>query len=637
MKNSSPEEKVFERSASGTERSEPPPSVKRRVEPLADIPLCVSDIEEIKTLIRKNNSVQKSRHRLRLHDFFSHAFLAVGGDVLNEKEEEKQKQLFYVLIAFTKELAEKHRFIPSNTAVSKILHSFSETSMIKEGVTLIQCLLSLKSKVSESAFGKCFEERTITVALRLCAKNNYIDQRKLMRELEEELLNLLPGDKFKRRLFAPLFERAMMEADVDRALEILEMAVKRSIELWDKDYNLLLITIEKCVSSSKISSNVAKEYADRILVVMVDHHPVVGAGNARILARLLGGKEASVSSLGKCEKCQAQLCSFHLSDEQREVLLTDLVQKLVQPKIEGKNEDVKPSIEETKDRWRCFDSFKEKLKSIDYDTVIDGANVGYYGLSSWYKEAKVAQLIANKVDPSSVPIYELEQIPFPVDVAPKFSIIESMRQCAVQHQRNPLIVLHQRHLDHALTSNGEQNRILSQWLSKKNVLASPPFLNDDLCWLYAALKKPHTFIISNDQMRDHHFTLLSPRFFIRWRQRHRITFKALFHRAAAQVVLSLMTPRPYSVWVQQAHTSKFFESDKKHFPGKDVQDAKIFSSSPESNTNHNKSENVHWHIPFVSSVEVLDQASNRVGSTEADVDLSKDGDDECSSWICTMP
>lgn len=637
MKNSSPGEKVSERSASGTERSELPPAVKRRVEPPADIPLCVSDIEEIKALIRKNNSVYKSKHRFRLHDFFSHGFLTVGADVLNEKEEEKQKKLFYVLTTFTEELAEKHRFLPPNTAVSKILHAFSEANMIKEGVALIQCLLSLKEKVADSVFRKCFEERTITVALRLCAKNNFIDQRELMRGLEKELLNLLPDDKFKRRLFAPLFERAMEEEDVDRALEILEMAVQRSIELWDKDYNLLLTTIEKCVLSSKISSNVAKECADRILAVMVDHHPVVGAGNAHILARLLGGKETSVSSTGKCKKCQTQLCSFHLSDEQREVLLTDLVEKLVQPKIEGLNEKSKPSLEETKDRWRCFYAFRDKLSVLDYDTVIDGANVGYYGLSSWYREAKMVQLIANKIDPSSVPMYELEQIPFPVDVAPKFSIIENMRQCAVQQQRNPLIVLHQRHLDHALSSNGEQNRLLSQWLSKKNVLASPPFLNDDFCWLYAALKQPHTFIISNDQMRDHHFTLLSPRFFIRWRQRHRITFKAQFYRAAAQVVLTLMTPRPYSVWVQQVRTSELCDNDRKQSSRTDVVDPKNFSSFSERNTSHKKSENAYWHIPFVSSVKVLDQASNRVGSSEADVDLSKDGDDECSSWICTMP
>ncbi len=40
-------------------------------------------------------------------------------------------------------------------------------------------------------------------------------------------------------------------------------------------------------------------------------------------------------------------------------------------------------------------------------------------------------------------------------------------------------------------------------------------------WMYAAVKAgPKGLLISNDEMRDHLFQLLAPRFFQKWKQRH---------------------------------------------------------------------------------------------------------------------
>jgi len=32
------------------------------------------------------------------------------------------------------------------------------------------------------------------------------------------------------------------------------------------------------------------------------------------------------------------------------------------------------------------------------------------------------------------------------------------------------------------------------------------------------------FVVSNDQMRDHHFHMLAPQNFLKWRERHQVTF-----------------------------------------------------------------------------------------------------------------
>ena len=41
--------------------------------------------------------------------------------------------------------------------------------------------------------------------------------------------------------------------------------------------------------------------------------------------------------------------------------------------------------------------------------------------------------------------------------------------------------------------------------------------------MYAAVKAgPKGLLVSNDQMRDHLFQLLAPRFFQKWKQRHQV-------------------------------------------------------------------------------------------------------------------
>jgi hypothetical protein len=54
-------------------------------------------------------------------------------------------------------------------------------------------------------------------------------------------------------------------------------------------------------------------------------------------------------------------------------------------------------------------------------------------------------------------------------------------------------------------------------------------MNDDWFWLYAGVlsttSNSSSIIISNDQMRDHHFQLLSMKHFLKWRERHWVNFE----------------------------------------------------------------------------------------------------------------
>jgi hypothetical protein len=72
-----------------------------------------------------------------------------------------------------------------------------------------------------------------------------------------------------------------------------------------------------------------------------------------------------------------------------------------------------------------------------------------------------------------------------------------------------------------------QFRYLHQkWLQSGVLYRTPPGMNDDWFWLHAALYSGlGTLVLTNDEMRDHHFQMLAPRSFLRWKDRHQVRFQ----------------------------------------------------------------------------------------------------------------
>lgn len=566
------------------------PAAKRpRREPAPDISAHVSDITEVKSLVAENNAQSRPKLRLNQRDFLNHAFDALG--VAARQDASKAG----VALSFLAEMAEKHQELPRNIVISKVLYTWCTPKLVESGVRLVEILLCSRAKLPE-AFLAAFDERVAAVALRLAIQAPVVDV-----ALFRRILDALPADAFKRRVFHPLFVHCRSVADVPLCFEFFDMARSKELEMWDNDYNEVLRTIAAARDKAAVTTAEAAERTNLVLDEMARHHPVLGAANAQLVRELLGGTVAPVSDDGVCSNCGAQLQSFDLSPENRAVLVHDLVEKLVKPRLQGCSR-YEPDTEVSEDtvcqRWREFEEFKAAAAKMSYDTVIDGANVGYYGLNSWYTEAKDALLRSRGIDPSSVPSADRFSVPFPVDVAPKFSLIEDMRTAAERRGKKAVIVLHNRHLAQPTPENATY---AARWRNMGALLPSPAFLNDDYCWLYAVLTRQDSCIISNDQMRDHYFTVLQPRFFVRWRQRHRITYKALYNKSARAATLRIHLPRAYSVWVQACGAAS----------------------------------QRHWHIPYIASIDVIHQATNQTIMTSADVDLGKDGDDQCTDWICT--
>jgi len=67
--------------------------------------------------------------------------------------------------------------------------------------------------------------------------------------------------------------------------------------------------------------------------------------------------------------------------------------------------------------------------------------------------------------------------------------------------------------------------IVTRWQKNNMIFTIPPMIQDDFYLLYAALSNRSSQLITNDQMRDHHFSLQHARSFVVWRERHMVPFE----------------------------------------------------------------------------------------------------------------
>jgi pentatricopeptide repeat protein len=149
------------------------------------------------------------------------------------------------------------------------------------------------------------------------------------------------------------------------------------------------------------------------------------------------------------------------------------------------------SPEQRKAQWTRFCDFLEKKG--DLDVLMDGANIGYYQTNFAGASKHVDYVQINWV---------------------------------VQHflklNKKVLLVLHERHFaSHMIPA--QYRPIVEEWERLGVLYKTPPGMNDDWFWLHAALKYK-TLVVTNDEMRDHHFQMLAPRMFLRWKDRHMIHF-----------------------------------------------------------------------------------------------------------------
>ena len=182
----------------------------------------------------------------------------------------------------------------------------------------------------------------------------------------------------------------------------------------------------------------------------------------------------------------------------------------------GKGPKRKFDLEARRRNWNFFKTFLATKYEGGIDIVIDGANIGYYKQN-------------------------FTHAPKHVD----YRQIDGVVQHFLKLNKRVLLILHARHFANTLMPVWAKP-IVEGWSSI--LYKANPGMNDDWFWLHAALWG-RASVVTNDEMRDHHFQMLSPRSFVRWKERQQIHFH--FEVIDGIRMLKPMYPATYSRRIQR--------------------------------------------------------------------------------------
>lgn len=174
-----------------------------------------------------------------------------------------------------------------------------------------------------------------------------------------------------------------------------------------------------------------------------------------------------------------------------------------------------------------FDSFVQWLdKHGPFGIIIDAANVAFYGQN-----------------------FETGGFSFP-----QIESVVSRVKKDFAHLK-PLVILHVNRTRGGPANTYKAKSLLKDLTEEHCFYAAPQGSNDDWYWMYAAVSAGQEgILISNDEMRDHLFNLLAPKYFKKWKQRHQMRYTF----SGEPDSLQFQNPPPYTRCTQQLGTSWMF-------------------------------------------------------------------------------
>uniref|UniRef100_M4BWN3 Mitochondrial ribonuclease P catalytic subunit n=1 Tax=Hyaloperonospora arabidopsidis (strain Emoy2) TaxID=559515 RepID=M4BWN3_HYAAE len=354
-------------------------------------------------------------------------------------------------------------------------------------------------------------EPIYSAMIKLCSKASDFEAcEALVAEMEEA--KVVP----KLRTFGPLLQAHSDAGNLDKCIWVHEKLLSHELELTEDDYVALL---RVCVKTGHAEQFYAflDRFIDEIWQPSLSTWDVLKDWFSSEAAQVDGRKwtitEGTVNKQGVCSVTSNQLQSVELSPELDEELLVK-IEKLVRT-------DEK--------RIAQWDDFKQWLEKYGpFEVLIDAANVGYCNQNFQGGGFDYGQ-------------------------------IKLMVQHYEAKGKKVLIVLHERRISDEQVPVKHRAQIV-QWGVSHNMFNCQPGNNDDWYWLYAAVKLgKRTLLVTNDEMRDHHFQMIHNRAFARWKERHQVRYQVHGRRVTVD------EPLPYSERPQRV-------GNVWHFPSREFPD-----------------------------------------------------------------
>ena len=317
------------------------------------------------------------------------------------------------------------------------------------------------------------------------------------------------GDRdFQPRLrtFTPALIAYCAARELDKVWEVDATLADNGIHLTENEHAYIL---DACVAAKDEARSM------EALLRMEEELPTLRAFTMGVVRKLFGflpgpggrgwaAAEATVDAAGVCAACGATLRVADLEPEKMR-LFAEGVARLAFEREAHKGADGSTS-------FRRFQGWLEAKGP--FDVVVDGANVAMFG-----------QAKANSMNPR-----QLGQI-----------VAKLRRQYP---QGKILVILHNRRVDQ-LKRDKKGAQILDGILRTASLYSTPTGSNDDWYWMYAAVVAgAKGLLVSNDEMRDHIFQLLSPKYFHKWKACRQVKFD--FWDDA----LTVIPPPPFTTCIQ---------------------------------------------------------------------------------------
>jgi len=229
-------------------------------------------------------------------------------------------------------------------------------------------------------------------------------------------------------------------------------------------------------------------------------------------------REVSIDPIqGKCENCGTTLEMIQLSDEQKNLMMQRIKEKVREsPRIDG---DLK---------WQDFLRWIERqVEKEPIEYIVDAANVAFKGPGKAWNYDKVDQAIT------------------------------ALQKMGV---KNIMVILHASHLTKRDLKTRKDQAIVDRLKLETKLYIVPGAMLDDLFWLWAALRTD-AFVLTCDLMRDHLFGSLNYRDFRHWRDRKQIKFDF-----TSSTDLEIFTPKPYSEVIHVDSCSSSQQINHVHIP-----------------------------------------------------------------------
>ena len=192
---------------------------------------------------------------------------------------------------------------------------------------------------------------------------------------------------------------------------------------------------------------------------------------------------ASISN-GECTCCNNVVPNNVISDNDRNNIMKRISDKILYTTHRHDNGQIitKTERQHITDKWT---EFYQILTNNTFDLIIDGANLGYVNAKS------------------------------NGEINIKF-IQNTVRDIITKTNKKVLLIIHQRH-----TNKIKQLVFPTNILSHLKIYTTPNNVNDDWFWLYASLYSK-SFILTNDQSRDHGCMVAYQNEIKKWTQMYQI-------------------------------------------------------------------------------------------------------------------